>query len=186
MKVTATGARVGDPSLSCIGIASSSCVVVIWCWRVVILCCCHMVLSHRRPASLSYGVVTLAVSLFCSIWLSVREVGTSLPWLTKEEQRTMINVVVRCLVATSPSATWHLDSAWSFSSISGHLGLWAVVWVHGRWLAFVGGRVHCTSLWALGALWWLSLCGGGWMKKEGMSHIVTLVWCLNSHARSHQ
>ena len=65
--------------------------------------------------------------------------------------------------------------------LHGHLGLWAVVWVHGRPLAFVGGRGRRTSLWALGAMWWLlsaaSSCGGcgGWMKKRGMSHVVTLV-----------
>ena len=76
----------------------------------------------------------------------------------------MTNVVVRRLVATSPSATWHLDSAWSFSSVGGRLGSWAVVWVRERPLAFVGGGVRCTLLWALGAVWWLSsaasLCGG--------------------------
>ena len=62
-------------------------------------------------------------------------------------------------------------------TVSGHLGLWAVVWVHGQPLVFVGGWVCCTLLWALGTMWWLSsaalLCGGS--KKGGMSHVVTLV-----------
>ena len=74
----------------------------------------------------------------------------------------MTNVIICCLVAT-----WHLDSTWLFPSISGHLDSWAVIWVHGQLLAFMGGQVRCISLWTLGAVWWLSLaaslyggCGG--------------------------
>ena len=73
----------------------------------------------------------------------------------------MTNVVVRHLVATSPSATWHLDSAWSFSSVSGRLGLWAAISVR-RWsgslylVVGVGRRVvaviRSVVVWLL---WWL-------------------------------
>ena len=113
------------------------------CWRVVVPRSCRVVVpwSPCRPPVLSSCGSERRQMLFV-VWLSVREVGTS--------------VVVRRLVATSPSATWHLDSTWSFSSVDGRLGSWAVVWVCERPLALVGGGVRCTSLWALGAVWWLS------------------------------
>ena len=72
----------------------------------------------------------------------------------------MTNVVVHHLVATSLMATWHRIPHETCDGFRPQ----AVVWVRLRPLAFVGGRFHCTLLWALGAMWWLSsaalLCGG--------------------------
>ena len=76
----------------------------------------------------------------------------------------MTNVVVLCLVAMSPSAMWHLDSTWSFLSISGHLGSWAAVGVCG-WscsLYLIVGIGHHVVV-VLGGIvvWWL-----WWLMEE--------------------
>ena len=72
------------------------------------------------------------------------------------------------------------------------LHLWLVVYICGQSFAFVGGRFCCILWLVVGTVSWLSqaalFCGhcGGWWKKGRMSHIVTFMWCLNSHARSHE
>ena len=55
------------------------------------------------------------------------------------------------------------------------------------WLWWQGS---CGLSLALGIILWLLLaallgCGCGWLKKEVMSQVVTLVWCLKSHVRLH-
>jgi len=71
--------------------------------------------------------------------------------------------------------------------------LWAAIFVCGQssslfgWLWWRG--IHGLSL-ASGVVSWLPLvvllgCARGWLKKEVMSQVVTLVWCLNSHVRLH-
>ena len=58
-------------------------------------------------------------------------------------------------------ASFRVVVVWLCSASS---SLCVVTWLRHCALAFVGGRFCCTSLWALGAVWWLSsavsLCGG--------------------------
>ena len=151
-------------------------------------------LVHRHPASLlcrcsmvsvllTCVVVLHAIIVMCQRTMTDVVVRSGCQWgglervwdvLTKQEQWMMTLVIVHRLVATSPSVTWHLDSAWKvwvFPSVSGCFGSWAVIWVDGQLLAFVGSRLHCTSMLVLDAVWWLSSaawsCGGrgGWWKK---------------------
>ena len=88
----------------------------------------------------------------------------------------MINVVVRRLVATSPSATWHLDFAWLFGFVGGRLGSWAAVGVRGRsgslYLVVGVGRHVVAVVDGVGGVvvWWL-----WWLDEEKRSHVVTLV-----------
>jgi len=71
--------------------------------------------------------------------------------------------------------------------------LWAAIFVCEQSSLFFGQSwwqgVHGLSL-ALGIVSWLLLavllgCGHGWLKKEVMSQVVILMWCLNSHVRLH-
>ena len=74
------------------------------------------------------------------------------------------NVVICRLVAMSPSATWHLDSTWSFSSVSGHLGSWRAVGVRrqlGSLYLIVGIGCHVVAVICGVVVWWL-----WWLMEE--------------------
>ena len=76
----------------------------------------------------------------------------------------MINVIVHRLVAMSPSATWHLDFAWSFGFVGGCLGSWAAVGICGRsgllYLVVGVGR-HVVAVVGGVVMWWL-----WWLDEE--------------------
>ena len=161
--------------MSCVGIALSSRVVVVWC-------CCVVIVVRRRVASwLRVGVSSsriLAVSLCRGlrvVHLCCRLVGPNdgrcrsssgcqLGRLERvchdspkrnDERRPMSSFVVWLPRRHQRRGTWILH---------GRSHPLVVVWVRERPLAFIGGGVRCTSLWALGTVWWLSsaasLCGG--------------------------
>ena len=104
-----TSPRVGDPSLSCVGIASSSRVVVVCCGRVVVtwlhsasssLCVVawlrRCMLARCRPASLPCRRPVLS-SRAIVVWMSVRGVRTSLGYDSpdrNDKRRPMLSFVV--------------------------------------------------------------------------------------------
>ena len=91
-----TSPRVGDPSLSCVGIASSARVVVVCCGRVVVAWLRRCVLARRRPMSLPCRRPVLS-SRAIVVWMSVRGVRTSLGYDSpdrNDERRPMSSFVV--------------------------------------------------------------------------------------------
>lgn len=87
-----------------------------------------------------------------------------------------MTLVVHHLVVTLPSAMWHLHSA---LDVCDCFCPWAVTWVYGRPLAFVGGQLHCTLLLVLGAMWWF-------MEERKSVTCCDMSVTFNSHMRSHE
>ena len=131
--------------MSCVGITSSSRVVVIWCCRVVILHRCCMVLSRRCCCALSCGFIVacwrVVVPCSCCVVvlcrLVVSEGGWSESAMTHQTETTNDDQCRRssfgCHVAISDVAP----------------GFRMVIWVHGWSFGFMGGRWRS---WAVGVV----------------------------------
>ena len=84
-----------------------------------------------------------------------------------------INVVIHRLVATLPSAMWHLDFTWSFGFMGGRLGSWAAVGVRGRsgsLYLIVGLGRHVVAVFGCVVVWWL-----WWLDEEKRNVTVTFM-----------
>ena len=118
MEDKASSPCVGDPSLSCAGIVSSSRVIVIWCCRIVVAClrsaslllcivmwlhCC--VLAHRRPVFLPCRCSMVCMSSTCVV------VSCAIIVMC---QRAMTDVIVHHLVVS--------EGGWNESAMTHQTG----------------------------------------------------------------